>query len=120
MNRYRPIIILVAALLLGGCAEGLAGFGGSILSTVGGGISDSYETKKKAIEKWRVLKDQNFAKQHDEMRREANRLLDEEGTREKGMKMLKEIDKFLDDNQPLWLIQQYIRSKRGGEAEPAP
>lgn len=53
MSRYRPIIILVASLLLGGC-EGLAGLGGALVSTLGGGALNAVQSKIEARAEWRA------------------------------------------------------------------
>ena len=52
MNLFRPVI-LVGLLFLGGCA-GLAGLGGALMSTVGGGAVDALQRKIEARAEWRA------------------------------------------------------------------
>ena len=114
MNRY--VLTIVAALLLGGC-EGLAGLGGGALSLIGAGASESIEAKKAAIATWKVERARLMAKLVDRMETEAERLFGT-GEHEKGLKMLHKIIAVHDENQPLWLIQKFIRRDEG-QAKPA-
>jgi len=108
MTRYIPILM---ALLLGGCA-GLAGMGGAMMSTVGGGAIESYEEKKAAIAHWKIEKARLLAKVIDRMETAADRLFAADKY-DKGIAMLRKIIAVHDEQQPLWLIQQYIRRKQG-------
>ena len=49
----RRIVLLTAVLFLGGCA-GLAGLGGALVSTVGGGALDAVQSKIEARAEWRA------------------------------------------------------------------
>ena len=109
--KYRPIIIVVAGLLLGGC-ESLAGFGGGLVSLVGAGASESIEAKKAAIASWKVERARLVAKMTDRMEMEAEKKF-AAGEYVAGLAMMREIIIFHDENQPLWLIQKFIRRDDG-------
>ena len=105
MNRYA--LIVVAALFLGGC-ESLAGLGGGIASMVGAGASESIEAKKAAIASWKIERVRLVAKMIDRMEMEAEKKF-AGGEYVAGLAVLREIIVFHDENQPLWLIQKFIR-----------
>lgn len=110
MTRFAPLV-LVAGLALGGCAESLAALGGSLVSGVGAGVSESYEAKKDAIARWKIEKERLVAKVSDRMEMAADQKF-AAGEYEAGLAMLKAVIVFHDDQQPLWLIQKYIRRKQ--------
>ena len=110
VNRYVPIVVI--AVFLGGCAP-LAGIGGSIMSTVGGGAIESYEEKKAAIALWKIEKARLLAKVIDRMETAAERLFAADKYDE-GIAMLRKVIAVHDEQQPLWLIQKFIR-RRGEE-----
>jgi len=111
MIRIVPVVLV--ALLLGGCTEGLSGLGGSILTTIGGGVSESYAEKKAAIAEWKIIKRRLDIKYMVLLETEADRLIATPATRKEGLELLKLVMQEHADAQPLWLIQQYIR--RGDE-----
>ena len=108
MNRSKPIVIIVVALLLGGCAEGLASLGGSAVSMFGAGVSESIEAKKAAISTWKVERARLNAKVIDRLETQADKLFAANKNKE-GLAMLRTIIAEHDKNQPLWLIQKFIR-----------
>ena len=105
MNRFVPIIVI--ALFLGGC-ESLAGLGGGLASMVGAGASESIEAKKAAISLWKIERARLMAKVTDRMETEADKKF-AAGEYVAGLAVLREIITFHDENQPLWLIQKFIR-----------
>ena len=106
MNLWRPVVV-VALLQLGGCAA-LSGFGGGIASLVGAGVSESIEEKRAVIALWKIEKARLNAKIIDRMEMEADKLFAADKPTE-GIAMLREIIAEHDKNQPLWLIQKFIR-----------
>ncbi len=110
MTRLAPVI-LAAGLMLGGCEGVLGGFGGALVTTLGGGAVESIEAKKTAILKWRLEKTRLVLKVTDRMETYAAKLF-AAGKEKEGIAMLREIITFHDEQQPLWLIQKYIRRKQ--------
>jgi len=110
----RTVILLTAAISLGGC-EGLTGLGGALVSTIGGGAVESFEEKKAAISQWKIERARLLGKKIDRMEQEAEKLF-AAGTYAEGLEMLDKILAEHDGNQPLWLIQKYIRGRANGEA----
>ena len=51
--RVLRIIVVAASVALGGC-EGLAGLGGALVSTVGGGAVEAIQNKAEARARWRA------------------------------------------------------------------
>lgn len=109
MKQYQPIIILIGAVLLGGCTEGLAGFGGSMLSAVGGGISESYEEKKAAIAEYKIINRRLLVKEMVLKETHADVLIAKPDTFKKGMEELRQLIEDHEKNQPIWLYEKIIK-----------
>ena len=109
MNKYQLIVIIVGSLILGGCTEGLAGFGGSMLSVVGGGVSESYEEKKAAIAEYKIINRRLLVKEMVLKETHADVLIANPNTFKEGMKELRQLIEDHEKNQPIWLYEKIIK-----------
>lgn len=120
MNRWIPIAAVLVGLFVSGCTESLAGFGGSALTTFGGGIKDSYEEKKAAIGKHKVLKDRLLMKEMVLKEGHADVLIADPDTFEEGMEELRQVIKDLDENQPEYVYEKIYKAYKERKAKTAP
>ncbi len=107
MNLYRPII-LVGLLSLGGCS-GLAGLGGALMSTVGGGAVDAFQDKVAIRTEHRTEKRRLLTLRIGDMVTEARTLCKTDFAA--CQKVWDQVFTLHDAAMPKWLIQELREDK---------
>ena len=104
----RWAVLLAAVLLLGGC-EGLAGLGGALVSTVGGGAVEAFQDKIDIRKAHRAEKRRLMGIMTQQMVNEAGKRAPDDF--DGSMEVWDQIFDRHEDAMPKWLFQEHRESK---------